>query len=107
MVYGFHTMMPKSGGRPNWLKLAWGWLRTPRFNPLHMTQFNRSVISFNLSYLFEEEWLLAEAMQALGGWLAEGKIKPAPVTTYPLAEVARAHQDLESGKTVGKLILVP
>jgi NADPH:quinone reductase-like Zn-dependent oxidoreductase len=29
------------------------------------------------------------------------------VTTYPLADVARAHAAIESGKTVGKLVLVP
>jgi NADPH:quinone reductase-like Zn-dependent oxidoreductase len=29
------------------------------------------------------------------------------VTTYPLADVARAHADIESGKTTGKLVLVP
>lgn len=107
IVYGFHTMMPKTGGRPNWLKLAWGWLRTPRFNPLDLTQTSKSILAFNLSYMFEEQWLLEEAMQAIGGWLAEGKIKPPPVTTYPLERVADAHRDLESGKTIGKLILVP
>jgi NADPH:quinone reductase-like Zn-dependent oxidoreductase len=107
VVYGFHTMMPKTGGRPNWLKLAWGWLRTPRFNPLDMTQDSKSVLAFNLSYMFEEQWLLDEAMNAIGGWLAEGKIKAPPVTVYPLDRVADAHRDLESGKTIGKLILVP
>lgn len=107
VVYGFHTMMPKTGGRPNWLKLAWGWLRTPRFNPLDMTNASKSVLAFNLSYMFEEHWLLEEAMNAIGGWLAEGKIKPPPTTTYPLERVADAHRDLESGNTVGKLILVP
>ena len=29
------------------------------------------------------------------------------LTTYPLADVARAHRDIESGQTVGKLVLVP
>jgi len=29
------------------------------------------------------------------------------VTTYPFADVARAHADIESGKTVGKLVLIP
>lgn len=24
VVYGFHTMLPKTGGKPNWLKLIWG-----------------------------------------------------------------------------------
>ena len=107
IVYGFHTMMPKGRGRPRWLKLALDWLRTPSFDPLDMTQTSRSVLAFNLSYMFEEQWLLEEAMGRITGWLAEGKLRPPPVRTYPLAEVARAHRDLESGQTVGKLILVP
>ncbi len=107
VVYGFHTMMPKKGGKPNWLKLAAGWLRTPRFNPLEMTQQSKSVLAFNLSYLFERTDILELALADLDRWLAEGHIKAAPVSTYPLSEVARAHADIESGKTVGKLILVP
>lgn len=108
IVYGFHTMFAKGGGgKPNWPKLALGWLRTPRFNPLDMTQNSKSILAFNLSYMFEEQWLLDEAMQALSGWLAEGKITPPPVTTYPLDRVVDAHKALESGSTVGKLVLVP
>lgn len=107
IVYGFHTMMPKTGGRPNWLKLAAGWLRTPRFNPLDMTTASKSVLAFNLSYMFEEQWLLDEAMTQLSAWLADGKVTPPPTTTYPLDRVADAHRDLESGQTVGKLVLIP
>ncbi|MEW5851885.1 MAG: medium chain dehydrogenase/reductase family protein [Myxococcota bacterium] len=106
VVYGFHSMIPRRGGKPDWLKLAWDWLRTPRFNPLDMTGTNRSVMAFNLSYLFERADLLDEAMRDLMRWVDEGKIHPLKVTTYPLASVADAHRDLESGKTVGKLVLV-
>lgn len=107
VVYGFHTMMPKTGGKPNWLKLIVSYLRTPRFNPLDMTQTSKSVLSFNLSYLFEEQWFLDEAMTRIGELLTSGDISAAPVTIYPLNRVADAHRDLESAKTVGKLILVP
>ncbi|WP_222615319.1 zinc-binding dehydrogenase [Persicimonas caeni] len=107
MIYGFHTMMPRRGGKPNWLKLISGWLRTPRFNPLDMTNAGKSVLAFNLSYLFDRTDMLAEAVDDLQRWIGEGSIKPAPVTTYPLQEVGRAHADIESGQTVGKLILVP
>ncbi len=107
VVYGFHSMMPKSGGKPNWAKLAVDYLRTPRFNPLDMTNESRSVLAFNLSYLFDRADLLSEAMHAIGGWLDAGKLSPPPVATYPLAEVARAHADIESGRTVGKLVLLP
>jgi synaptic vesicle membrane protein VAT-1 len=107
IVYGFHTMMPRKGGRPKWLRLIWGWLRTPRFNPLEMTSANKSVLAFNLSYLFEEEGLLREHMSKLLKWIEEGRIKPAVVTTFDLENVAQAHRALESGQTIGKLVLIP
>lgn len=107
VVYGFHTMIPKTGGRPNWLKLAWDWIRTPRFNPLDLTNASKSVLAFNLSYLYDRADILEAALSDLGGWLAEGAITAPPVTVYPLADVGRAHKDIESGQTTGKLVLVP
>lgn len=107
VVYGFHSMLPREGGRPRWLRLTWDYLRTPRFNPLEMSQNNRSVMAFNLSYLFDRTDLLRAKMADLLRLLAKGQIRPLPVTTYPLDQVARAHQDLESGQTVGKLVLLP
>ena len=41
----------RQGGRPGWLKLAWDYLRTPRFNPLDLTTDNTSVLAFNLSWI--------------------------------------------------------
>jgi len=107
IIYGFHSMMPRSGGRPDWLRLAWGYLRTPRFNPLDMTGENRSVLAFNLSYLFEHNERLRELMERLLGWWREGRLTLPKLTTYPLDRVADAHRDLESGQTIGKLVLVP
>lgn len=106
VVYGFHTMIPRRGGRPNWLKLIVDYLRTPRFNPLDMTTQSRSVLAFNLSYLFDRLDFLAEAMATLMGWLAEGKIRPAPVERFSFADVADAHRRIESGQSVGKLVLL-
>jgi NADPH:quinone reductase-like Zn-dependent oxidoreductase len=64
-------------------------------------------MAFNLSYLFDRTDLLHEALAQISSWLAEGKISPPPITTYPLNDVARAHADIESGRTVGKLVLIP
>jgi NADPH:quinone reductase-like Zn-dependent oxidoreductase len=107
VVYGFHSMLPRRGGRPDWLKLAVDWLRTPRFNPLALTKENRSVLGFNLSYLFGRAEILERSMGELLGWLAEGRVQPLEVTPYPLDRVADAHRSIESGQTVGKLVLVP
>ncbi|MBA2404773.1 MAG: zinc-binding dehydrogenase [Bdellovibrionales bacterium] len=107
VVYGAHSMFPKKGGKVNWPKLAIDFLKTPRFNPLNMTSQNKSLITFNLSFLFERRDLLDEAMTDLIKWFNEGKLK-APVTkSYPLEKVGEAHMELESGKTIGKLVLIP
>ena len=107
VVYGFHSMLPRKGGRPNRLHLLWDYTRTPRFNPFSLTTRNCGVLGFNLSFLFDRSGLLHEAMDQLLRWVEEGKIQPLAVQTYPFEQVAQAHRDLESGQTVGKLILIP
>jgi len=106
VVYGFHSMLPR-GGRPNPLRLARDWLRTPRFNPLRMTQENRSVLAANLSFLQSHAPSLRAGMLWLLERFADGRLRPLPVETYPLAEAAKAQQRLESGQTIGKLALIP
>lgn len=107
VVYGFHTMFSKGRGSPNWFKLIWDYLRTPRFNPLYMTNENRSILAFNLSYMVQKIEVLRPAMEQILRWIEEGKLVPPKVTTYPLEDVASAQRDLETGQTIGKLILKP
>lgn len=107
VVYGFHTMFSKGRGKPNWIKMAWDYLRTPRFNPLYMTNENRSVMAFNLSYLFDKVKFLEPAFALLMKEFSSGRLKPPRITCYPLEKTGSAQKDLESGNTVGKLILIP
>lgn len=51
----------------------------------------------------ELEWRAGDVL----GWIAAGKLKLRIHKTYPLAEAAQAHRDLEGRKTTGKLLLVP
>ena len=98
-------MLPRGGKRVSWLRLAIDYLRTPRFDPLHLTQHNHNIMGFNLSYLFSHRPLLERGMDALLGLVADGSLSPPPVRTFALADVAAAHRALESGATVGKLVL--
>lgn len=107
VIYGFASMLPTTGGRPHYLSLALDYLRTPRFDPLELTNESKSVLAFNLSYLFDRTDILEEGMRAVLDWLAAGHLPPPSVTPYPFDEIARAHRDLESGRTTGKLVLVP
>jgi synaptic vesicle membrane protein VAT-1 len=106
VVYGFHGMLPR-GGRLNWPKLARDWLRTPRFNPLRMTQENRSVLAANLSFLQSRAPELRVGVHWLWERFEDGRLQPLPVETFPLAEAAHAQRRIESGCTVGKLVLLP
>jgi NADPH2:quinone reductase len=57
-------------------------------------------------YLLTREELLWRAGDVLN-WVASGKLKLRIDRTYPLAEAAAAHRDLEGRKTAGKLLLIP
>jgi len=105
--YGFHSMLPKKHGIPNYLKLVFDYLRTPRFSPLSMHIKNSSLVTFNLSFLFDRKDLLKIAMTSLMGMLAEGTICLPEITEYPFDNVIQTHKDLQSGTTKGKLVLIP
>ena len=57
-------------------------------------------------YCANREELLWRAGDVLQ-WIASGKLKLAIDRTYPLAQAAQAHRDLESRATAGKILLVP
>jgi len=106
VCYGFHSMLSHRAGKPGRLRLAYDYLRTPRFHPMSLVNDNRSVMGFNLSYLFDERELLTLSMGRLLDWVGQRKVQPPPVTRYPFERAAAAHRDLEAGHTVGKLVLV-
>jgi synaptic vesicle membrane protein VAT-1 len=104
-VYGFQSMLSKSNGRQNPLILARDYLRTPRFSPFDMVKSNRSVMGFNISYLYEREDIVDAGLSYIFNKLETGTFRALPVTSYAFDDVSKAHQDIESGKTTGKLVL--
>lgn len=105
VVYGFHSMFSKGRGKPNWFKMLWHYLKTPRFNPFCMTSDNHSILAFNLSFMFKKKNILKDDFQILLKWIQERKLVLPHIKTYPFERVADAHRDLESGQTLGKLVL--
>ena len=105
--YGSHSILPMSAsGRMNYLKAAWGMIRMPRFSPVRLFTDNKSVIGFNLSFLFDRDDLITEGMDALLRWVEEGRIIPPKVTEFLLENAGEAHRLLESGQSTGKLVLL-
>lgn len=105
VVYGAHSLLPRGGGRLNYFKAAWGIIQTPKFNPMQMITDNKNLICFNLSFLFGEKEMISEAMGDLLELLKSKRLTPPKVTEFPIEQVAKAHELIESGQSTGKIVL--
>jgi len=70
-----------------------------------MTRHNRSVLAFNLSFMFDHSDTLAAGLRDRLAWYADGQLAAPPIRTFAFDNVASAHRALESGTTIGKLVL--
>jgi NADPH:quinone reductase len=57
-------------------------------------------------YIASRAELESRAHDVLGS-VADGRLKLRSEHTYPLADAAQAHRDLEARKTTGKILLMP
>ncbi len=57
-------------------------------------------------HIYTPEMLRAHTTR-LFDWIAEGKLKVEIGGVYPLVDAAKAHSDMESRRTTGKLLLIP
>lgn len=105
VVYGAAQMLERGKSKIHWLKLAWKYLRRPKFDPLSMITDNKGVLGFNVVYLFNDKERMRAYMRDLLELLNNGKITPLPVRSFPFEQAAEAHRAIESGQTSGKLVL--
>ena len=80
----------------------------PEFAPLLLSQkgslfITRPTLAHYTQTPEELAWRAGDVL----GWVAQGKLKLHIFKTYPLADAAQAHRDLEGRKTTGKLLLTP
>lgn len=70
------------------LRIAYELMLTPQLRPLPEARAHQ-----------------IEILNQCAQWIEEGKLKLLVSQTYPLQEAAQAHRQIESGRTVGKLVL--
>ncbi len=87
---------------PNWPKLAWKYLRRPRVDPQSMIESNKSILGFNLIWLYNKK----ELMKQLIGEMNELNL-PAPHigNTFQFDDMYNALKLFQSGKTMGKVVV--
>jgi len=66
-----------------------------------------AVIGFWLVHCLQRPEMVAEPLADLFGRAARGELRAVVGETYPLADAARAHTDMQARRTTGKLLLDP
>ena len=101
VVFGAAEFTPK-GKRPDYLNALWRYLRRPRYDVMDMISSNRSVLAFNLIWLWEQK----SQMQALLDELAAVPLTPPLVGhRFEFSDAHAALDLLRSGRSVGKVVL--
>jgi NADPH2:quinone reductase len=68
---------------------------------------SQSVVGFWLVHCLGRRDMTEEPLRDLFERVARGELRPQVGETYPMSEVRRAHEDLQSRRTSGKLLLDP
>ena len=109
IVYGFHTNLPMGNDMLSpleWIRMSFKQKKMPKFNPMDMGTENKGVLAFNLSFFAEEQDMLADFFGMVLEWLGDGKLDCPRITEFNgLDSIAQAHDLIQSGKSVGKLIV--
>lgn len=101
VVFGAAEFTP-TGSRPNYLTAAWKFLRRPRYDVMSMISENKSVLAFNLIWLWQQQ----ERMHLLLEELQQMELPPPHVgRRFPFSDAHRALDYLRSGKSTGKVVL--
>jgi len=101
VVYGAADFM-SPGSRPGYLGLALKYLRRPRLDPLRMMAENKSVLAFNLIWLWERVERLAPAFDAILPLICT---PPAIGRRFGFADAPQALRYLQRGENIGKVVL--
>lgn len=90
------------GNRPNYLRLLWLFLTRPKVDPQKLPEKNKSVMGFNLIWLYER----VELMHRILGELRELDIgKPNVGHAYPFDQLKNAILKFQTGETTGKVVV--
>ncbi|NBU96904.1 MAG: alcohol dehydrogenase [Spirochaetia bacterium] len=101
ITYGSANFTPEKS-HPNWINVIQNYLLRPKLDPLSMTSQNKSVMGFNLIWMWDK-------IEELSGLLKEVlalELKPQLIgNEFPFEDAKGALNYFKSGKSIGKVIL--
>ncbi len=101
ITYGSaHYAQP--GAKPNYLKLIWTYYKRPMLDPQKMIEQNKSVMGFNLIYLYEN---LDRMYEILNKLMKLDLGEPYVGHTFKFDQLREAVSLFQTGKTTGKVVV--
>ncbi len=101
IVYGA-AQYSIGGAHPNYLKILTKYLTRPKIDPLTLSDKNKSVMGFNLIYLWDRVEILKKHLSTI---LDMNLPKPYIGTVYNFNDLIKAVRQFQSAQTVGKVIV--
>jgi NADPH:quinone reductase-like Zn-dependent oxidoreductase len=92
-------------GKANIFQLLWDIVTFPRVRMVDLMQSNKSVFGVNLSRMLSRKKELGDILLKLLEMSAKKTIKPYIDKTYQPDDIAEAHRYLQSGASLGKLLI--
>jgi alcohol dehydrogenase len=101
VTYGSAGFSPRHA-KPNYPRLIWHYLMRPKVDPLKMTRDNKSVMGFNLIWIYDKADLMHQLMREI-----QALHLPAPYVghSFTFDEIPQALKLFLSGNTMGKLVI--
>ena len=101
IIYGGAQFMSQST-RPNYFKVLFKYLTRPKVDPLSLSDTNRSVMGFNLIYL----WDRPNELKNILFKILNMNIKPPHIgKVYPFDQLLEALRYFQTGKSIGKIVV--
>jgi NADPH:quinone reductase-like Zn-dependent oxidoreductase len=101
VVYGSASFTSHSP-KPDYPSLIWKYLRRPKIDPLRLPTENKSLMGFNLIYLYEQTDMMLRLLHELQAL----ELEPQHIGhVYPFSEMLEAIHLFQQGKTVGKVVV--
>lgn len=101
IVYGA-AQYSTGGAHPNYLKVLSKYLTRPKIDPLSLSDKNKSVMGFNLIYLWEKVEMMKKYLNNI---LEMNLPKPIIGEVYSFDDLMNAVTKFQSGQTIGKVIV--
>ncbi|MCS6928207.1 MAG: zinc-binding dehydrogenase [Saprospiraceae bacterium] len=102
MIVAGSSRYASVGDRPNLFRLLWHYLTRPKIDPQALPEQNRSLMGFNLIYLYERIEMLPPILEHL----EQMHLTPPHVGhTFSFEHLKEAIRLFQSGQTVGKVVV--